>query len=303
MFLEHLLSHKTGKRIRSTQISSWRREICGDLTSVFRPANAAVSIPVSPLQREQVVTNIQNAKNKPPQLKPKPLTQAEIAGNNFMPQQESGTRKACALPYQLHAECEITKAGTVEVTLGTSKHKFGQKMLAKGAPFSMYTRNLYQGKAGKTWAYAVSANDNLTDHLQLSNFAKGIYDLHISGPNGFYRHFRGDQNEPAVKVNLQYDSKGLLKSKLTGNVTLTIENKSSNAFKLTLTNRYESSDIRTIELAANSKSSTKIDLQKSSGWYDLMLRIDGLPEFQKHYAGHVETGEDSISDPLMGGLL
>ncbi|MBC7565898.1 MAG: phospholipase C, phosphocholine-specific, partial [Pedobacter sp.] len=33
MFIEHLFSQKTGKRIRSKQISSWRREICGDLTS------------------------------------------------------------------------------------------------------------------------------------------------------------------------------------------------------------------------------------------------------------------------------
>ena len=303
MFLEHLFSHKTGKRIRSKQISSWRREICGDLTSVFRPADAAQSAPVTPLQKEQVVTNIQNAKNKPAQLKPKPLTAAEIAGNQYLPQQEPGTRKACAIPYLLHANCELTGAGMVQISLGTEKQSFGQKMLPTGSPFSMYTRNLYQGTAGKTWAYAVSAGDELTDQLKLSDFAKDHYDLHISGPNGFYRHFRGDKNDPAIKISLDYEKKGLFKSNFSGNINFTIENHSAKALKLSMTNRYDNNIVRIIELAANSKAMIKADLQKSAGWYDFLFKIEGTASFQKHYAGHVENGEDSISDPLMGGLI
>jgi len=27
------------------------------------------------------------------------------------------------------------------------------------------------------------------------------------------------------------------------------------------------------------------------------------PHFQRRYAGHVETGEDTVTDPLMGGLV
>lgn len=303
MFIEHLFSHKTGKRIRSKQISSWRREICGDLTSIFRPANAAPSTPVAPLQKEQVVTNIQNAKNKPAQLKPKPLTAAEIEANQYLPQQEPGTRKACAIPYLLHADCELTGAGMLQISLGTEKQSFGQKMLPTGSPFSMYTRNLYNGMAGKTWAYAVSAGDELTDQLKLSDFAKDLYDLHISAPNGFYRHFRGDKNDPAVKLSLNYEKKGLFKSNFSGNIKFTIENHSEKALKLSMTNRYDNNSIRNIELAANSKAIIKADLQKSHGWYDFLFKIEGASSFQKHYAGHVENGEDSISDPLMGGLI
>jgi phospholipase C len=40
-----------------------------------------------------------------------------------------------------------------------------------------------------------------------------------------------------------------------------------------------------------------------SGWYDLTLTVDGDATFAYHAAGHVENGEDSISDPLMGGLV
>jgi phospholipase C len=37
--LEKFLSHKTGKNIKEPNISNWRRTICGDLTSAFRPYN------------------------------------------------------------------------------------------------------------------------------------------------------------------------------------------------------------------------------------------------------------------------
>src|SRR4029077_14577916 len=36
-FLEKFLSHKTGKKIEESNISLWRRTVCGDLTSVFKP--------------------------------------------------------------------------------------------------------------------------------------------------------------------------------------------------------------------------------------------------------------------------
>ncbi|MCH5683204.1 hypothetical protein LWM68_02260 [Niabella sp. W65] len=39
MFLEKFLQKKTGKNIVSKNISSWRRTVCGDLTSAFRPYN------------------------------------------------------------------------------------------------------------------------------------------------------------------------------------------------------------------------------------------------------------------------
>jgi phospholipase C len=44
-------------------------------------------------------------------------------------------------------------------------------------------------------------------------------------------------------------------------------------------------------------------LTRVSGWYDLTLTVDGDATFAYHAAGHVENGEDSISDPLMGGLV
>jgi phospholipase C len=33
------------------------------------------------------------------------------------------------------------------------------------------------------------------------------------------------------------------------------------------------------------------------------ITVDEDPDFEYRFAGHVETGSDSISDPAMGGLI
>jgi phospholipase C len=43
-----------------------------------------------------------------------------------------------------------------------------------------------------------------------------------------------------------------------------------------------------------------LNLRKSYNWYDFILSINGYPDFAKHYAGRVETGKSSYSDPAMG---
>jgi predicted nucleic acid-binding protein len=37
--------------------------------------------------------------------------------------------------------------------------------------------------------------------------------------------------------------------------------------------------------------------------YDLVVTVANDPGFEYQIAGHVENGEDSISDPAMGGLI
>ena len=42
-------------------------------------------------------------------------------------------------------------------------------------------------------------------------------------------------------------------------------------------------------------------LKETSGWYDLLVETDDDAKFRRHFAGHVETGRDSVSDPIDGG--
>lgn len=302
MFLEHFLGKKTGKNIKSKNISPWRRAICGDLTSVFRPAKEdATGIPPL-LNREQVITKINNAKNKPPQVKPNPLTPEEIKTGSYLPKQEAGTKRACAIPYQLYAECNLDRSGKrIELQLSTGKGNFGQKVLPLGAAFNMYTNQNYKGLPGKTWDYALVAGDQLKDELLLNAFEQEQYDLSITAPNGFFRRFMGDKKDPALSLACGYEISGLVAKKLTGNIELTLENKGSEEIKLKITdNAYQQAE-KQITIAPGRKTKIVVDLKNSSSWYDFTVRDLNNTRYYRQYAGHVETGEESITDPLMAG--
>ena len=42
-------------------------------------------------------------------------------------------------------------------------------------------------------------------------------------------------------------------------------------------------------------------LDSSFGWYDLTVTTDADKSFQRRFAGHLENGRDSMSDPALGG--
>jgi len=44
-------------------------------------------------------------------------------------------------------------------------------------------------------------------------------------------------------------------------------------------------------------------LKRTSGWYDFTVSAANDSTFLYRAAGHLEDGDDSISDPLMGGLV
>ncbi len=43
-----------------------------------------------------------------------------------------------------------------------------------------------------------------------------------------------------------------------------------------------------------------LDPLANGGWYDYSILVDGAGSFEKRYAGRVETGKESTSDPAMG---
>ena len=305
MFLEHFLQKKTGRKIYSPHISSWRRAVCSNLTSAFRPYNGE-SFPLPDfLKVKEVVTNIQNAKNKPAQVVPDELSATDINAINssntssVLPVQEKGTKPACALPYRLQANCHLNKE-TKKLALNFSVESMPG---AKGAPFNMYTRSSYNKDKGKTWAYAVLAGDTITDELDLSKFDDNRYQLCIDGPNGFSRQYSGDENDPELEVNFEYGGKKILSHKTTEKVVLTLHNKGREDLEISITDlAYNMKDV-TLHIPGLKSKQLNISLEKSSGWYQFMLKVKGYALFEKLYAGHVETGNTSITDPHMGGVM
>ncbi len=92
------------------------------------------------------------------------------------------------------------------------------------------------------------------------------------------------------------------KGQLTGNVVIKLENHSTIAKKILLKDVGYRQKLRTISLSSGEEKSIVIDLQSSFGWYDLRVEVETFSDWSERFAGHVETGKISKTDPLMGGL-
>ncbi|WP_231458605.1 MULTISPECIES: phosphocholine-specific phospholipase C [unclassified Pedobacter] len=310
MFMEKWLSKKTGKAIKSDNISDWRRHFCGDLTSVFRPYNGEKINSPQPLKRETVVANIINARNKPAQAGPTALNKVEVEKMNrfenfssetskYAPKQENGTKPACALPYHLTVDAALSN-NEIELTFKAAKGLFGSETENVGAPFNMNTILKYKGVIGKYWAYAVKSGDVLKDTISLDDFDNGIYDLAISGPNGFYRNFKGNAKNPNINVLAKPEITGTIAKKTSGNLVLSFENKGTTPADIQIIDNKYKSQPKTLSLKLKSTASITLNLAKSGNWYDFSIVQVGNKIFKQQYAGKIENGMITQTDPYMG---
>lgn len=288
-FLEKFTSHKSGKEIKETNISEWRRTVCGDLTSVFAPYNGEkISLPEF-LKRDTFVESIHKAQFKQSPSGFRALTPTEIEKANsvptssVLPRQEKGTRASRALPYELYVNGKVNEAGSFEITFEAGNKVHGKQ--AAGAPFYVYDSNF------SLRSYAVKAGDVLTDVWK--DFDEGAYDLKVYGPNGFFRSFKGRAEDSTLAVKCAYEKVG---SKFTGKLQVILTNSGVKRLSLMLTDHYQRSEQR-IELDARNTKTITVDC-KSYGWYDLSVRTEGAG-FVQQFAGRIETGKESISDPAM----
>ncbi len=313
MFLEKFLSKKTGKKIEESNISTWRRSICGDLTSVFRPYNGEpIKLPKS-LERNSFIEGIHKAQFKAAPSNYKSLSEAEkeLARKNpgkasFLPQQEKGTRDSSSLPYELYADGRLSMdKKNYEISMKSGNKVFATA--AAGSPFNVYAPGVFRGEKVKTWAYAVEAGEDITASWQLGDFANNIYHLMIYGPNGFFREFTGTKDDPAIDLLCVYDRSTLRPELLTGNLVVQVVNREDHSQVIELIdNAYKTSN-RNIVLdpagGQRASQSLVLNLSASFGWYDFTISSKGNALFGKRYAGRVETGKPSKTDPFMGRTL
>lgn len=311
-FLEKFLSHKTGKKIEEPNISKWRRTVCGDLTSVFRPYNGEkITLPAF-LERDEFIEGIHKAQFKKLPSNFKKLTDNEIALINktpwsspFMPMQEKGIRSSCALPYELYADGRLDgDKKTFQILLKAGNKVFGSA--SAGSPFHVYAPGIYQQQAVQTWAYAVEEGRQIKDKWQLSDFENNQYHLCVYGPNGFFREFSGTSNDPEVEVSCVYQGDLKHPNRLTGNIVVLFNNTGNLPYEFEITDNAYKTPSRSIRINATTKQamqSITLDLSKSFGWYDFSVKIKGNELFEKRYAGHVETGKSAKTDPFMGRVV
>ena len=97
--------------------------------------------------------------------------------------------------------------------------------------------------------------------------------------------------KPNLDITTLYDA-------VHSGITLEIVNRGE-ACDLTIFDAY-TTDTTTHHLRQGEELSKHWHLRHSHGWYDFIIKVNSDISFQRRIAGHVETGENSMTDPAIG---
>jgi phospholipase C len=298
--MEKWLTHKLGKPVQETNISAWRRAVCGDLTSAFQPATDEPQKPLEFPPRDAFIEQIARARHKNPPDNYHALTPEEIeeirrdgAATPLLARQEPGTRPSAPLPYEPDVAEGVATKGPSPLVLAfaAGNTQFGDR--SAGVPFTAYART---GDDLEIRNYAVAPGEIVRDEWPLVKFRDEIYQVAVYGPNGFYREFRGDTEDGAVHLRFEdrRDGRGAMAA------VVHATNHGRTPERVTIADVAYGNPPQTFELPPGATISSTISAQQSAGWYDLRVTIAGREQFERRYAGRIETGRWSTSDPQMG---
>lgn len=131
----------------------------------------------------------------------------------------------------------------------------------------------------------------------------GTYDYTVHGPNGFLRRFAGDYVKATTsgKANPEV---ALRYAPGSHRVYLDMKNSGTAACVITVrANRYRAGTYSgpwTYTLAPGASDDDYFNIGGGQGdWYDFTATADTTDGFLRRFAGHMETGAPSISDPSM----
>ncbi|GAA2451435.1 phospholipase C, phosphocholine-specific [Streptomyces pulveraceus] len=251
--------------VKETNISPWRRAICGDLTSAFDfslkitdPADLPDTAGYAPPDRDRHNSYV-----------PRPPAQGTL------PRQEAGVRPSRPLSYAPYVD------GAADLTTGKYKLTFSAGDQA-GAAFQVRSQKRTDGP----WTYTAAAGKPVSDSWN-SLYSGGGYDLTVHGPNGFLRTFRGNNKAAEPEVKARHGA---------GDLKLTLTNPSATDAHLTVTNAY-GGERHTYTVRAGATVEQSIDLRATQRWYDLTVVVEGNAGYLRRLAGHVENGKAGLSDP------
>jgi phospholipase C len=257
--------------ITESNITPWRRAVAGDLTSAFdfeSPNNAIVPLP-------STISFMPPDNLRHPDYKPVPPTP------QAMPQQETGTRPARAVPYELHVNGEVNDSkSTVELRF----HNTGEATAVFQVRFG-------DGQNAPR-SYTVGPNQEVSDIFPAG--AGNVYDLSVLGPNGFLRTFAGSLVTRSANLSVR-----TIYNPRSEGIGLEIRNHSNTSEKIRVVDAY-SGQTTTHNLEEHDSLSVFSERNRTFGWYDFTLTADSDSSFLRQIAGHVETGKDSVTDPAIG---
>ena len=260
--------------VKETNITPWRRAVCGDLTSAFdfsRKSHVKVPLPDTAAYKK-----IADASCKLPNpVIPHQSTVDDIGD------QERGARPARPLPYNLAVDLvedtpdavafEIRNTGTV------------------GASFYVYRG----GTTETPRRHTVEPGKSVKDRWDISH--EGQHDFTVLGPNGFARYFK--RAVPSTLVLRAHHQKE------TGQLVLDLRNTGTVSKNILIKDNAYGAEDRPLSIAGGQALAVSLDLTSSHQWYDVSVLVDGETDNHQRLAGHVETGRASITDPVMGAVM
>jgi phospholipase C len=250
--------------VTEPNITPWRRAVCGDLVSAFDFAGGDNGHPLKLPDTTGYVAATLEARKLPP---------AVLPAAQKLPLQEKGQRAARPLPYAL--EVGGTPAGDAFQLHLTNDGTAGVCLTA------------YSGDAAPR-SYTVGAGHSLDDQLPLTG---GTYEFRVHGPNGFFRGFQDEAPFTAVTATPHYDSKAKA-------LVLVLNNSDSVPHEIsTRPLAYHRTPPRRHRLAPGETIQDSWPIAASDHWYDLEMRCNKMA---RRFAGHIETGSVSRSDPALG---
>ncbi|MEU0876438.1 phosphocholine-specific phospholipase C [Nocardia brasiliensis] len=256
--------------VNEPNISAWRRSICGDLTGCFDFGKTDTTIPMLP-----DVTALRAQADATQRTLPAPAPPP--TGGQRPPAQESGTRPARPLPYAPAVNGTLTPEGV----LVTAFRNTGTADLQLAA----YRAD---GRTDGPWRYDVKAGTTVTDTWNVPAYPDKKYGVAVHGPNRFHWRLAGTSTSP-LEVSAAYTPDYKLQ--------LSMTNKGKTAATVTVqANGYRTDGPWTYQLAPGK---TVVDtwnaLTYGKGWYDLSLTVDIDPAYQRHFRGHIENGQPSVT--------
>jgi phospholipase C len=246
-------------------ISAWRRAVCGDLTSCFdfkTPNAALVAMPKTLEAAERAATFKKTTKPPTPEQPAAPV-------------QATGLRRSRPLPYAL--DVALTASSAPRITFRNTG--------SAAAVLHVYDALRLNDPPRR---YTVEPQKMLQDE-----WPTGAYDLFVLGPNGFHRRFVGaGGREPLVslvavgrKIQLRFNNAGGAKH------------------TVAVTPGAYADDFKPWSgtLQPGGSANNLWDLAKTGGWYDLAVSLDSVDVWRQRFAGRLDTGVATMTDPAMGG--
>ncbi|MDQ2956004.1 MAG: phospholipase C, phosphocholine-specific [Actinomycetota bacterium] len=249
--------------IEETNISDWRRSVCGDLLSCFDFSTFDASLPNLP----DTAALVRIADNE--QSLPQPSTPA--VGTQRMPKPEYASRPQRPLPYQPQVDLAVHQvSGLLTAT-------------ARNAGTAAISLAVYDNTTP-----VLAASPLLVDAHDRQSWkgasVDGHYDLTVLGPNSFLRRFQGQLSRagrgvPSVTSSIVGGKNPRLR--------LTLSNDGAKPVSFTLTGNDFTNHHEKVTVQRHRSLTVEWPLKK--GWYDLSITADTGETFSYRYAGKVES--------------